>query len=162
MKIQPLIATLALSFCSVAAATPVTIRTTEAFAMRDAITAILKGHLVITPGAKDAAPIITTEPFDITPDALLALGHDKDMLEAALSDLDNLRTDVTNQAGVTGRADDTHDAILKANTAWAAALKKYPTVTVDLDPIPLDGLQLTKNKFTNDDVFGALSALLKK
>lgn len=147
----------AVAFC-----TPVTIKTSEAIAMRDAITSVLHGQLTITPGAKDSAPVVAYVPFDIGSDTLIALAHDKHAINAALSDLDDQRSAAMTANGITGRTDDTRDAVAKANAAWAAALKKIPNVTLDLDTVTLDGLNVSKNKFNNDDIFDALAPILKK
>jgi hypothetical protein len=146
---------------AVALATPQAVKIQDALAMRDAITGILKGHVVVTPVAKDAQPVVTVEPFDIGTGALLSLGHDKHALNDALADFDSTKSDILTAKGITGRADDTHAAVAMVNADIAAYVKAHPTVTVDLEPISLDDLQISKNKLDNDAVFGVLGAILK-
>ena len=147
---------------AVAFATPQTIKTTDALAMREAITGILKGHVVVTPGAKDAQPVVTVEPFDLATSALLALSHDKHALTEALAGFDSAKADIMAADGITGRSDDSHDSVAKANRQISDEVKAHPTVTVDLEPIKIDDLQLPKNKFDNDQVFGTLGPILTK
>ena len=147
---------------AVALATPQTIKVTDALAMREAITGILKGHVVVTPGAKDVPPVVTMEPFDLATSALLALSHDKHALTEALAGFDSAKSDILAANGITGRTDDTRESVVKANAQISAEIKKNPTVTVDLEAIKIDDLQLPKNKFDNDQVFGTLGPILTK
>jgi hypothetical protein len=144
-----------------ALAVPQTIRLQDALAMRDAVAGVLKGHVVVTQGAKDQQPVVTVEPFDIGTPALIALGHDKRALSDAVQAYDDFRGLVQSQNGITGRADDSHESVVKANQQLTEWVAKHPTVSVDLEPISLDDLQLAKNKFDNDAVFGVLGPILK-